>query len=275
MVTAQCFLHAGRFAYAMTGSLEMQIMERRMIFRDETITEEVEAKALILVDALPYIRDFNQKIIVICFEGSRLLSDEEEKETMRDIALLKSIGMRPVVVHDSKMGHDKFRYNKLVAKMIEMSGIKAVGLCGIDLQTLHITLDNDYIPVITPNDIDNEDTPISPDLCAAEIACSLQAEKLIFMSSISGLHDPESGELIGQIRYTDFKAKEQVCGEVGKKAEYTARLLEEGIPRVHFIDARIRHSLLLELFSIRGVGTAVLPDKPHYYPHERRGTAVS
>ena len=242
-----------------------------MIFRDETITEEVEAKARILVDALPYIRDFNQKIIVICFEGSRLLSDEEEKETMRDIALLKSIGMRPVVVHDSKMGHDKFRYNKLVSKMIEMSGITAVGLCGIDVQTIHITLDNDYIPVITPNDIDNEDTPIAPDHCAAQIALALQAEKIIFVSSISGLHVQENGELIGQIRYTDFQEKEAVRQELGRKAEYTMQLLDAGIPRVHFIDARIRHGLLLELFSIRGVGTAVLPDDPYYYPHELRG----
>ncbi len=239
-----------------------------MIFRDETITEEVEEKARILVDALPYIRDFNQKIIVICFEGSRLLPDEEEKETMRDIALLKSIGMRPVVIHDSKMGHDKFRYNKLVAKMIEMSGIKAVGLCGIDVQTIHMTLDNDYIPVITPNDIDDEDTPVAPDLCATRIACALQAEKVIFMSRIAGLY--KDGNLIGQVRAGQLAASPEAPEQFGEKASYALSLLKAGVPRVHFIDATVRHGLLLELFAKRGIGTVVMPDDPHFYPHEQR-----
>lgn len=125
---------------------------------DHNLYHEIEDKAQILVDSLPYIRDFNQKIIIISFGCSNILTDEEEQEVMRDIALMKSIGMRPIVVHDTKMGHDKFRENKRIAKMIEFCGVKAVGICGIDLQTIHMTLDNDYIPVITPNDIDNEDT---------------------------------------------------------------------------------------------------------------------
>ena len=77
----------------------------------------------ILVDSLPYIRDFNQKIIIISFGCSNILTDEEEQEVMRDIALMKSIGMRPIVVHDTKMGHDKFRENKRIAKMIEFCGV--------------------------------------------------------------------------------------------------------------------------------------------------------
>lgn len=99
---------------------------------------------------------------------------------MRDIALMKSIGMRPIVVHDTKMGHDKFRENKRIAKMIEFCGVKAVGICGIDLQTIHMTLDNDYIPVITPNDIDNEDTPILPEEAAKEIAVSTRCREGAF-----------------------------------------------------------------------------------------------
>ena len=239
-----------------------------MIFRDETITEEVEEKARILIDALPYIRDFNQKIIVICFEGSRLLTDGEEQITMRDIALLKSIGMRPVVVHDSKMGHDKFRYNKLVAKMIEMSGIKAVGLCGIDVQTICMTLDNNYIPVITPNDIDDEDTPVAPDLCATRIACALGAEKLIFMSRISGLYKEDGKELIGQIRCSQLADSIQAARQLGDKAVYAKELLEAGVPRVHFIDAAVRHSLLLRFFR-RGLFLFSLPEPCVFRPERK------
>lgn len=239
-----------------------------MIFRSEAINEDIGNKAKILVDALPYIRDFNQKIIVICYEGSNLLDDQEEQEVMTDIALLKSIGMKPIVVHDSKMGHDKFRENKLVAKRIELSGIKAVGICGIDYQTIQMTLENDYIPVITPNDIDNEEEPIAPADCAAQIAETKKAEKLIFIGSHDGVHDPESGELIGQIALGDLRRLSMPDEEMEKKKESTIRLIEAGIPRVHFIDAKIRHGILLELFSIRGIGTAVLADEPCYYSHE-------
>ena len=149
---------------------------------DHNLYHEIEDKAQILVDSLPYIRDFNQKIIIISFGCSNILTDEEEQEVMRDIALMKSIGMRPIVVHDTKMGHDKFRENKRIAKMIEFCGVKAVGICGIDLQTIHMTLDNDYIPVIVPNDIDNEMEHIDPRDTALEVAVKMQADKLIRMA---------------------------------------------------------------------------------------------
>ena len=111
---------------------------------DHNLYHEIEDKAQILVDSLPYIRDFNQKIIIISFGCSNILTDEEEQEVMRDIALMKSIGMRPIVVHDTKMGHDKFRENKRIAKMIEFCGVKAVGICGIDLQTIKMIQEDSH-----------------------------------------------------------------------------------------------------------------------------------
>ena len=158
---------------------------------DHNLYHEIEDKAQILVDSLPYIRDFNQKIIIISFGCSNILTDEEEQEVMRDIALMKSIGMRPIVVHDTKMGHDKFRENKRIAKMIEFCGVKAVGICGIDLQTIHMTLDNDYIPVIMPNDIDNENVVIDSKDAALETAVVLHADKLIYLSSHRGIWKDE------------------------------------------------------------------------------------
>ena len=202
---------------------------------DHNLYHEIEDKAQILVDSLPYIRDFNQKIIIISFGCSNILTDEEEQEVMRDIALMKSIGMRPIVVHDTKMGHDKFRENKRIAKMIEFCGVKAVGICGIDLQTIHMTLDNDYIPVITPNDIDNEDTPILPEEAAKEIAVSTGAQKVT----------------------------------------YALQMIEQGVPRVHILGSKMAHALLVEIFSIIGVGTVIMPDKEHYYPHELKKRAAA
>ena len=221
---------------------------------DHNLYHEIEDKAQILVDSLPYIRDFNQKIIIISFGCSNILTDEEEQEVMRDIALMKSIGMRPIVVHDTKMGHDKFRENKRIAKMIEFCGVKAVGICGIDLQTIHMTLDNDYIPVITPNDIDNEDTPILPEEAAKEIAVSTGAEKVLFLGKEDGIRDDE-GHIISQM------TRDQ--------------MIEQGVPRVHILGSKMAHALLVEIFSIIGVGTVIMPDKEHYYPHELKKRAAA
>lgn len=74
--------------------------------------ELVEHKASILIDALPYIRDFNQKTVVIEYGCAEWLSGVEEQRLMQDIVLLKSVGMRPIVVHATRMGLDKFRENK-------------------------------------------------------------------------------------------------------------------------------------------------------------------
>ena len=73
--------------------------------------ELVEHKASILIDALPYIRDFNQKTVVIEYGCAEWLSGVEEQRLMQDIVLLKSVGMRPIVVHATRMGLDKFREN--------------------------------------------------------------------------------------------------------------------------------------------------------------------
>lgn len=232
----------------------------------------IEDKAQILVDSLPYIRDFNQKIIIISFGCSNILTDEEEQEVMRDIALLKSIGMKPIVVHDTKMGHDKFRENKRIAKMIEFCGVKAVGICGIDLQTLHMTLDNDYIPVITPNDIDNEDIPILPEEAAQAIAVAMGAEKVLFLGKEEGIRDSE-GNIIAQMTYDEVKKLKdsgRFEGRLLQKVTYALQMIEQGVPRIHILGSKMAHSILVEIFSIIGVGTVIMPDREHYYPHERK-----
>lgn len=240
---------------------------------DAGLYDEIQGKAQILIDSLPYIRDFNQKIIVISFGCSNILNDEEEQEVMRDIALLKSIGMKPVVVHDTRMGYDKFRENKRIAKMIELCGIKAIGICGIDLQTLHITLDNNYIPVITPNDIDTEDVVITPEEAAQTIAVALGAEKVMFLGREKGITEPGTDTIIAQMTYDEVKRmKEEGCfeGRLLQKATYALQMIEKGVPRVHIIGSKMAHAILVELFSIIGVGTVIMPDREHYYPHEQR-----
>ncbi len=247
------------------------VSTKRGYFMERLYKEEGKAK--ILIDSLPYIRDFNQKIIVVCFSANNLMSDAQVQSVMQDIALLKSIGMKPILVHDSKMGYDKFRENKRLAKLIEFCGIKAVGICGIDLQTINMTLNNDYIPVITPNDIDTEDQIISPEEAAYQVALLVNAEKVIYMGADDGIHDSATGEIISQMTFPEVLAMKDADAFTGKmltKVNFGLDLIDKGIPRVHFLGVAHEHAILIEIFSIVGIGTVIMQDRDHYYPHEMK-----
>lgn len=234
--------------------------------------KEVEEKAGILVDALPYIRDFHDKIIVIEYGCGEALDGIKEKALMKDIALLRSIGLKPIVVHDTRMGMDKFRENKRVAKLIELCGMKAIGVCGIDLQTLNITMDNEYIPVIVPNDIDNENQYIDPRETAKEIASLLKADKLIYLMPFTGIYrDVEHVNYYGQLSREEMGQiieEGKLPEDMKILAEMCLEATSRGVYRAHVIDGRMEHALLLELFSVNGIGTVVMKDKQHRYPHE-------
>lgn len=239
---------------------------------EERLLKEVEHKAEILINALPYIRDFNHKIVVIEYGCRKYLSPVKEQELMQDIALLKTVGMKPVVIHDTPMGVDKFRENKRVAKLLELCGTKAIGICGVDEQTLHMTLDNGYIPVIVPNDIDNEDVEIDPRDTALEIAVKLQADKLVYLSSHRGIWKDEartevySRLTVRQIK--NFLEEGTVTEGVISRVKRGLTAIESGVNRVHILDGRLEHALLLEFFSVAGVGTIIISDESKLYIHE-------
>lgn len=234
--------------------------------------QEIKKKAEILINALPYIRDFNEKVVVICYSCSNILEGLKEREVMKDIVLLKSLGMKPIVVHDTRMGADKFRENKRIAKLLELCGVKAIGICGIDLQTLHMMLAHNYIPVITPNDIDNEDISLNPENTAMEIAIKLEAEKLVYLSEQAGIHIKKLEEAVCPLitikQVKELLEQETYEETLIRKLRNGIYAVQKGTTRVHLLDGRIPHSLLLEFFSIDGVGTAIVKDKEELYSHE-------
>lgn len=233
--------------------------------------KSIREKAAVLADAIPYLRDFSQKIIVIGYLCSNFLNGEEEQGIMQDIALLKSVGMKPVIVHDARMGADKFRENKRLAKLVELCGVKAVGICGIDGQTLRMSLDNGYIPVVTPNDIDTEMINLDPADTAREIAVLLQAEKLIYISRYEGV-TWEGGNKILSMTETELKTymgAQELQPDFKKKLDNAVLALDGGVQRVHLVSGRMSHSLLLELFSVLGVGTVIMGDERRLYEHEK------
>ena len=221
--------------------------------------ELVEHKASILIDALPYIRDFNQKTVVIEYGCAEWLSGVEEQRLMQDIVLLKSVGMRPIVVHATRMGLDKFRENKRIAKLLELCGVKAIGICGVDT-------------VIVPNDIDNESEYIDPRETALEIAEKMQADKLVYLSKYPGIYkDEERKDIYYKITVPEvekLRKERNFPKEFDEIIGYGLQASKNGVNRVHILDGRIRHVLLIEFFSVNGAGTIFIETEAKLYLHE-------
>ena len=128
-------------------------------------------------------------------------------------------------------------------------------------------LEYDFIPVITPLAVDFFGQPynINADTAACEIAKALKAEKLVFLSDVPGvLRDPaDESSLISQIHISDVPRlieEKVLSGGMLPKIKSSVEALEAGTSKVHMIDGRILHSLLLEIFTEKGVGTAILKD---------------
>ncbi|MBQ1901858.1 MAG: acetylglutamate kinase [Lachnospiraceae bacterium] len=193
------------------------------------------------------------------------------------------------------------RVNKSLVQMVSKLGIKAVGISGKDGDLLKVEkklskgqdigyvgeitevntkiiydlLDNDFLPIICPVGVDGSyDTyNINADDAACAIAKALKAEKLAFLTDIEGvLRDPEdSSTLISEL--TVSEARELIeDGTVGggmiPKLNNCIDAINEGVSRVHILDGRIAHCLLLEFFTNRGIGTAILNDKEEKFHHE-------
>ncbi|HIX99652.1 acetylglutamate kinase [Faecalicatena contorta] len=240
---------------------------------ERMILEQVEKKAEVLTDALPYIRDFNRQVAVIEYGCRKYMSPVGEQELMRDIALLKTVGMKPVVVHGAPIGVDKFRENKRVAKLLELCGTKAIGICGMDMETPSIMLENGYIPVIMPNDIDTENVEIDPIDAALDVAVGLGADKLVYLSSHRGIwKDEERTEVYSRLTVAQVRemlSQGKVTEGVISRVERGLKAIERGVNRVNLLDGRMDHALLLEFFSVAGVGTVMIQDESRLYAHEK------
>jgi acetylglutamate kinase len=122
-----------------------------------------------------------------------------------------------------------------------------------------------FVPVISPvaADIDGKPYNVNADLVAGRIASALRARRLFYMSDVPGLlaspPDPES--LISTLKISqidDLKKSGVIDKGMRPKVASAVKALEEGVQRVHFIDGRLAHSLLLEIFTDKGIGTEIV-----------------
>ena len=138
----------------------------------------------------------------------------------------------------------------------------------VDPEPIRRAMEQGFIPVLTPLGLgaDGQIYNINADTAACRIAAALKTRKLVFLSDVPGiLRDPaDESTLIPTIRTPEIPrliAEKVISGGMLPKIESCVRALESGINKVHLIDGRILHTLLLEIFTDRGVGTQILrPD---------------
>jgi acetylglutamate kinase len=122
-----------------------------------------------------------------------------------------------------------------------------------------------FIPVISPvaEGYDGKPYNVNADLVAGRVASALRARRLVYMSDVPGLLSapPDPASLISTLRIgqvEELKRKGVIDKGMRPKVASAVRALEEGVQRVHFIDGRLPHSLLLEIFTDRGIGTEIV-----------------
>ncbi len=281
-------------------------------------------KARIIMEALPYIKEFYGKTIVIKYGGNAMDDPGLKLRVIQDFVLLKLIGMNIIVVHGGGPhitnlmerlgkkavfveGHrvtDKETMeitemvlsgllNKEIVAILNSNGGKAVGISGKDDNLivaekkedksgkgldfglvgeiisinpgLLLSLIKDgYIPVISPVAIgeDGNTYNVNADTAAGEIAESVKAAKLIYLTDIKGIYSDLNDEttFLDSINETDvikMKKTGLISSGMLPKIDSAVKAIKNGVEKVHIIDGRVEHSVLLELLTDAGIGTEI------------------
>lgn len=193
------------------------------------------------------------------------------------------------------------KVNKELVTLVQSLGVKAVGISGkdggllqcqkkysdgqdigyvgeikkVDPKILYDLLEKDFLPIVFPVGFDENFASynINADDAACAIAEAVHAEKLAFLSDIEGVykdqHDPST--LISELHVQEAQSlisEGYVGGGMIPKLKNCIDAIEQGVNRVHILDGRIPHSLLLEIFTNKGIGTAILREDGEKYYNE-------
>lgn len=290
-------------------------------------------KAAVLTEALPYIRRFYHKTVVIKYGGHAMVDEELKKSFAKDIVLMKYIGINPVVVHGGgpqigrmldRVGKKSDfcagmrvtdadtmdivemvlagKINKEIVSLVNANGGRAIGLSGkdgrliearklhlfkyqgddqppeiidiglvgevqhVNIEILQILEKSNLIPVIAPVGVGEkgETYNINADLVAGHIAGALKAQKLILMTDVPGVMDLGGG-LISSMTVAeaaDALQDQTLRGGMIPKVQCSIDAVQSGVQKVHIIDGRVPHAVLLEIFTDAGVGTEIIRRRP-------------
>ena len=292
---------------------------------------DVLMKAETLIEALPYIRDFSEKRVIVKYGGSAMLDEKLQQSVIKDVALLKLVGMKPIIVHGGGKEISKWvrlmgkepefaegfrvtdddtmevaemvlnKVNKHLVQMMEKLGVRAAGISGKDGGTIicdkklvngrdigyvgdvrevnpeliDTLLENDFVPIIAPIGLgdDYKSYNINADDAACAIAKSMRAEQLVFMTDIEGVcrdaKDPSTLLSVLTLEEANRMIEEGfVGGGMLPKLRNCIDAVEGGVGRVHILDGRLEHCLLLEFYTKKGIGTAFIGNESSLYKYE-------
>jgi acetylglutamate kinase len=286
--------------------------------------QDLIAKAATLLEALPYIRRFHGRTVVIKYGGHAMVDPELQQSFARDVVMLRYVGIDVVVVHGGGPQIDKElsamgvvseridglrvtdertmevvemvlggRVNHGIVALINRHGGRAVGLNGHDdrcvraekvremrtkagrlvdpgrvgavkevrPQVIKALLAQGVIPVLAPVAVDDEGRSlnVNADTVAGAVARALDAEKLVLMTDIEGVKNA-TGQLIPSLTAADIETLKQsgvITGGMIPKVDCALDALRAGTSKVHIIDGRCLHAVLLEVFTDKGIGTEI------------------
>ncbi len=282
--------------------------------------QELVDKASILIEALPYIKKFRGKEVLIKYGGAAMTYEDIRENVLHDLVFMNYVGIKPIMIHGGgiaitenlkKKGiQSKFinglrvtdketvdvvietlgEINKGIVHDINRFGARAIGLSGHDAEILNVVKHSsegdvgyvgdvcnvnimplkeltefNIIPVIYPIGIDEagEAYNVNADEAAAKVAAAMGVQKLIILTNVKGiLRDPaDENTLISSLHVDEVEAlieKKVISGGMIPKVRSAITALRGGIKKAHIIDGRIKHSLLLEIFTDQGIGTEIV-----------------
>ena len=192
------------------------------------------------------------------------------------------------------------KVNKSLVQIVEELGVRAIGISGkdggllkvekkysngedigfvgdvkeVNADILYDLLEKDFLPIICPIGLDDEYNTynINADDAACAIARAVKAEKLAFLTDIEGVYkNPEDPKtLISELTVSEAKkliSDGYIRGGMLPKLNNCIEAIENGVSRVHILDGRIPHCVLLEIFTNKGIGTAILDKEESKYYH--------
>ena len=232
----------------------------------------LDRTASVLIEALPYIREFHGSTIVVKYGGSAMVEDALKRSFARDVVLMKLVGMNPVVVHGGgpQIGELLQRLNiptrfvdgMRVTDQATMDVVQMVlgGLVNKDIVSLLNTAGGRAVGV----GADGESYNINADFVAAAVAERLNAEKLVLLTNTPGIRDAE-GNTLTRLSKQDVQRLVR-CGVIREgmlpKVECALGAIDGGVGSAHIIDGRVPHALLLEVLTTGGVGTLLAAKEP-------------
>ncbi|KTR96871.1 acetylglutamate kinase [Microbacterium testaceum] len=292
----------------------------------DTDPAEASERAVTLVESLPWVRKYRDQVVVVKYGGNAMVSDELQDAFAADIAYLRYVGVKPVVVHgggpqissmlDRLDIPSEFRGGyrvtsteaigvvrmvltgqinpQLVAK-VNAHGPLATGLSGedaglfggrrrgvvvdgvehdlgrvgdvvtVDPQPVLDHLAAGRVPIVSSiaPDLDHPGTSlnVNADAAAAALAVALNAKKLVVLTDVPGLYAdwPNRDSLVSHLTSTELRAMvPRLESGMIPKMQACLDAVDGGVPTAAIIDGRVPHSVLVELFTSKGIGTEVV-----------------